>query len=177
MSRTAPTTTGHRGTKRRKAPHSRLLSLLLAIVGVMPHCPQHGPPAPKSSCSLYVSSDAGTSWQEIKTGYDLSVTGIMAWDSNVLLFGRGSFLRSTDHGTTWQRVAPPDWDAYLYSSKDCRGGQLIPGVDGGSTVIYAWCDARLLKVRVRGGGLLGQTFSKQSLSIRRTMHPLPPAER
>lgn len=115
-------------------------------------CPRCPPPR---TCSLYTSSDAGASWHKVMIGYRVYVTGMMAWDSHVLVFGQGSILRSTDHGSTWQQVVPQGWNSNYYSADRCTGGQLIPG-DGTSgrspPLIYAWCYAsgrsRLLKVGV-----------------------------
>lgn len=117
----------------------------------MPPCPMALLLTPPPMCSLYVSGNAGGDWHLVPISNTLSiyVSGMMAWDSHVLLFGSGSILRSTDHGSTWQ-TADSDFDY-----NECTGGQLIPGAGAGglsSPTIYAWCyvddTARLLKVRV-----------------------------
>lgn len=142
-------------------------------------------------CSVVMSGDAGMTWHYVPYNLPYAYpSALMAWDSHILAFEHRSILRSTDHGSTWQRVVPQGWDSDSFYF--CSGGQLIPGGGANSSssaAIYAWCrvdnKARLLKVRAPvltgpvGGltplcmpyGLLGWKQARPTA----VMLPLPPA--
>jgi photosystem II stability/assembly factor-like uncharacterized protein len=85
---------------------------------------------------MYRSTDNGEHWELLPALYDGSWFGAVyaAKHNALLVFGlRGNLFRSTDFGTTWERV-PHDGTDTLAGGTSSRLGEIVL-VGGGGTVL------------------------------------------
>ena len=83
---------------------------------------------------LYRSMDGGRHWQQLDAGYDGSLFGALALDTDTLVtFGlRGNLFLSRDRGDSWQRlVIAGDPGLSLYDAALAGDGEMIAVGAGG----------------------------------------------
>lgn len=84
---------------------------------------------------LFVSSNAGTSYQAVKTPYAGTYFGIVEAGANLVVYGmRGNAYWSADAGATWQKCEIPGTNS-LTAALRARNGELLLTDDAGSVFI------------------------------------------
>ncbi len=85
------------------------------------------------------STDNGTSWNQISTGYDGSFNTVNIIDNNnIILSTSDSIIKTSDGGVTWNSLTIPNsgvnktsFTSILIGHAVCNGGTILKTIDGG----------------------------------------------